>query len=248
LRYQPPMFTVRCHLLGRVAPARMETQMTLTSLLAEPTFLKGGIRIVHFIGLALGLGTATFLDLMMLRFMVLAKIRRSHAEAFEFGTKVVTAGLVMLWISGLAFLAYYWAFDPEKLANPKIWAKVSVVGVLTVNAVFLHKVVLPVVEQQVSRTLFGGLSAYQRILMVVGGTTSVTSWYVPVALGAIPQFNNSLPADQLWAMFCALLIANNALAILAFFGISSVAAKRARNRAAPQHNDDAATKGSPFPA
>lgn len=222
--------------------------MTLTSLLAEPTFLKGGIRIVHFIGLALGLGTATFLDLMMLRFMVLAKIRRSHAEAFEFGTKVVTAGLVMLWISGLAFLAYYWAFDPEKLANPKIWAKVSVVGVLTVNAVFLHKVVLPVVEQQVSRTLFGGLSAYQRILMVVGGTTSVTSWYVPVALGAIPQFNNSLPADQLWAMFCALLVANNALAILAFFGISSVAAKRARNRAAPQHNDDAATKGSPFPA
>lgn len=222
--------------------------MTLTSLLAEPTFLKGGIRIVHFIGLALGLGTATFLDLMMLRFMVLAKIRRSHAEAFEFGTKVVTAGLVMLWISGLAFLAYYWAFDPEKLANPKIWAKVSVVGVLTVNAVFLHKVVLPVVEQQVSRTLFGGLSAYQRILMVVGGTTSVTSWYVPVALGAIPQFNNSLPADQLWAMFCALLIANNALAILAFFGISSVAAKRARNRAAPQHNDDAATKGSPYPA
>lgn len=180
--------------------------------------------------------------------MVLAKIRRSHAEAFEFGTKVVTAGLVMLWISGLAFLAYYWAFDPEKLANPKIWAKVSVVGVLTVNAVFLHKVVLPVVEQQVSRTLFGGLSAYQRILMVVGGTTSVTSWYVPVALGAIPQFNNSLPADQLWAMFCALLIANNALAILTFFGISSVAAKRARNRAAPQHNDDAATKGSPFPA
>lgn len=222
--------------------------MTLTSLLAEPTFLKGGIRIVHFVGLALGLGTATFLDLMMLRFMVLAKIRRSHAEAFEFGTKVVTAGLVMLWISGLAFLAYYWAFDPEKLANPKIWAKVSVVGVLTVNAVFLHKVVLPVVEQQVSRTLFGGLSAYQRILMVVGGTTSVTSWYVPVALGAIPQFNNSLPADQLWAMFCALLIANNALAILAFFGISSVAAKRARNRAAPQHNDDAATRGSPFPA
>lgn len=222
--------------------------MTLTSLLAEPTFLKGGIRIVHFIGLALGLGTATFLDLMMLRFMVLAKIRRSHAEAFEFGTKVVTAGLVMLWISGLAFLAYYWAFDPEKLANPKIWAKVSVVGVLTVNAVFLHKVVLPVVEQQVSRTLFGGLSAYQRILMVVGGTTSVTSWYVPVALGAIPQFNNSLPADQLWAMFCALLVANNALAILAFFGISSVAAKRARNRAAPHHKDDAATKGSPFPA
>lgn len=193
--------------------------MTIASLLTEPSFVKGGIRIVHFIGLALGLGTATLLDLMMVRFMLRRKIRRSHVQAFEFGTKVVTAGLVMLWISGLAFLVYYWAFDPEKLGNPKIWAKLSVVGVLTINAVFLHKAVLPVVEQQVGRTLFDGLSLYQRVLMVVGGATSVTCWYVPVALATIPQFNNSMPANQIWAMFCALLIANNGLAIGAFFGI-----------------------------
>jgi hypothetical protein len=197
--------------------------MTIASLLAEPSFVKGGIRIVHFIGLGLGLGTATFLDLMMMRFMLRQKIRRSHVQAFEFGTKVVTAGLVMLWISGLAFLVYYWAFDPEKLGNPKIWAKLSVVGVLTVNAVFLHKAVLPVVEQQVARTLFDGLSLYQRVLMVVGGATSVTCWYVPVALATIPQFNNSMPANQIWAMFCALLIANNALAIVGFFCIGPLA-------------------------
>ena len=202
--------------------------MTVASLLAEPSFVKGGIRIVHFIGLALGLGTATLLDLMMLRFMLHRKIRRSHVQAFEFGTKVVTAGLVMLWISGLAFLVYYWAFDPEKLGNPKIWAKLSVVGVLSVNAVFLHKAVLPVVEQQVARTLFDGLSLYQRVLMVVGGATSVTCWYVPVALATIPQFNNSIPANQIWAMFCALLIANNGLAIGAFFGIGPLIAKFAR--------------------
>jgi hypothetical protein len=128
----------------------------------------------------------------------------------------------------LAFLIYYWAFDPEKLGNPKIWAKLSVVGVLTVNAVFLHKAVLPVVEQQVGRTLFDGLGLYQRVLMVVGGATSVTCWYVPVALATIPQFNNSMPANQIWAMFCALLIANNGLAIGAFFGIGPLAARFAR--------------------
>lgn len=187
--------------------------MDISHILVDPTFFKGGIRIVHFIGLALGLGTATFLDLMILRFMIRNKIRRSHAEAFEFGTKVVTAGLVMLWISGLGFLVYYWGFDPEKLGNPKIWAKLCIVGVLTANAVYLHKLVLPLVKLQVSRTLFGGLTLGQRIRMVIGGTTSVTAWYVPVALGAIPQFNNSIPANQLWAMFCGLLILANAISV-----------------------------------
>lgn len=191
--------------------------MNIANLLFEPSFIKGGIRIVHFIGLALGLGTATFLDLLMLRFMVRSKIRPTHVQAFNFGTKVVTAGLVMLWISGLGFLAYYSVLEPDKLANPKIWAKVSVVGVLTANAVYLHKMVLPMVEQQVSRPLFAGLGIQQRLLMLVGGATSITCWYVPVALGAIPQFNNSIPASQLWASFCGLLIMVNALAAAGLF-------------------------------
>lgn len=200
--------------------------MNLMALLGEPSFLKGGIRIVHFIGLALGLGTATFLDLLMLRFMVRSKVRPTHVQAFNFGTKIVTAGLVMLWISGLGFLGYYGLFEPEKLANPKIWAKLSVVGVLTANAIYLHKMVLPMVEQQVSRPLFAGLSVQQRVLMLVGGATSATCWYVPVALATIPQFNNSIPANQIWACFCALLLAVNAIAVAGLFAGTLVVSRR----------------------
>jgi CDP-diglyceride synthetase len=200
--------------------------MNFVALLGEPSFLKGGIRIVHFIGLALGLGTATFLDLLMLRFMVRSKVRPTHVQAFNFGTKIVTAGLVMLWISGLGFLGYYGLFEADKLANPKIWAKLSVVGVLTANAVYLHKVVLPMVEQQVSRPLFAGLSVQQRMLMLVGGATSATCWYVPVALATIPQFNNSIPANQIWACFCALLIAVNAVAVAGLFAGKLVSSRR----------------------
>lgn len=200
--------------------------MNISDFLGDPTFFKGGLRIVHFIGLALGLGTATFLDLMIVRFMMRDRIRQSQAEAFEFGTKVVTAGLVMLWISGLGFLAYYWGFDAEKLANPKIWAKLSIVGVLTANAIYLHKLVLPIVQAQVSRTLFGGLTQAQRIRMIVGGATSATCWYVPVALGAIPQFNNSIPANQLWAAFCALLITVNVLAVGGYLAWDALGKRR----------------------
>lgn len=190
-------------------------------VLVDPTFIKGGIRIVHFMGLALGLGTATFLDLIIVRFMLRSKIRQAHADAFHFGTRVVTVGLLLLWVSGLGFLAHYTAFDPEKLGNPKIWAKLTIVVVLTVNAVYLHRAVLPLVDKQVSRTLFDGLSVRQCILMLMGGTTSATSWYVPLALGSIPQFNNSLAANHIWALFCALLIAANAFVITVFLGVEA---------------------------
>jgi len=196
--------------------------MYYLSILADPTFIKGGIRIVHFMGLALGLGTATFLDLMIIRFMLKSKIRQAHTDAFHFGTRVVTAGLILLWISGLGFLIHYAAFDPDKLGNPKIWAKMTIVAVLTLNAVYLHRAVLPLVDHQVSRTLFDGLSIRQRVLMLIGGTTSATSWYVPVALGSIPHFNNSLPANHIWALFCALLVITNASVITMFFGLEAL--------------------------
>ena len=58
--------------------------------------------------------------------------------------------------------------------------------------------------------------------MLVGGATSVTCWYVPVALATIPQFNYSIPANQLWAIFCGLLVLVNAVAVLGFVGSSFI--------------------------
>jgi hypothetical protein len=189
------------------------------SILIEPTFLKAIIRIFHFVGLALGLGTATFLDLLLLRFMMWGNITRSQAQAFQFGTKVVTAGLVILWVTGLLFLLFYWAFDPAKLGNPKIWAKLSIVGVLTANAFYLHAVVLPVVERQISRALFVGTTVPERMMMVIGGAISAVSWYVPVGLGVIPQLNFSVSAQQIWLTYCGLVAAAIVTGCLALVAI-----------------------------
>jgi hypothetical protein len=207
------------------------------SILIEPTFLKAIIRLFHFIGLALGLGTATFLDLMLLRFMMWGDITHSQAQAFQFGTKVVTAGLLVLWITGLLFLIFYWAFDPGKLANPKIWAKLSVVGVLTGNAIYLHAVVLPIVERQISRALFVGTTMPERLMMVLGGTVSAVSWYVPVALGVIPQLNFSVSAQQIWLAYCGLV------AVALIMGCGALAA--IRHKLPPPATATRATRQSP---
>ena len=121
--------------------------------------IKTGLRIVHFIGLALGLGAATVLDLMILKFFLRGKVTSDQWNVFHFGSRIVNAGLILLWITGLGFLAYYSAFDPIRLGNEKVWAKMTIVLILTINGIFLHMAVLPKVKAQIGRSLLDGAAS-----------------------------------------------------------------------------------------
>lgn len=181
--------------------------LTTTLLAAEPSSLiKSAIKVMHLIGVVLGLGSATVLDIVILRFLVLGKINQEHANLVEFVSKIVTVGLCILWASGICYLTHYAVFDPENLGNQKIWAKIAIVGVLTVNGYFIHHNVLPLVRKQVGWSLFKGLSRRDCALMVGFGTVSATSWYVPLMLGSMPQLNAGVPAIAVLAAYGLLLL------------------------------------------
>jgi hypothetical protein len=173
--------------------------------------LKSGLRVMHFIGLVLGLGAATLLDLIILRFLVTKWVSGENCQIVEFSSRIVTVGLVLLWVSGLGFLLHYGLLEPAKLGNQKIWAKVAVVGILTLNGTFIHRSVLPLVRASIGRGLFEGLSGRQRALLLASGVVSGTSWYVPLLLGSIPQLNFVVPAWVILAAYGAMLLAGIAL-------------------------------------
>jgi hypothetical protein len=197
----------------------MSLTILLDALSADPiATLKSGARISHFIGLALGLGAATLLDLMMIRFLTRNKITTEHWHVIEFASKVVTSGLVLLWVSGLSFLVHYSLYDPAKLTNEKVWAKIAIVGILTLNGVFIHRAVLPLVRSKVGANLFDGLRPGQRSVFLASGAISATSWYVPLLLGALPQLNFGIPAGTILLAYGLLLL----VAILATRGVARV--------------------------
>ena len=173
---------------------------------------------MHFIGVAFGVGAATVTDLIALRFFLAGNIKEEHAAIIEFAAKIVTWGLAVLWISGLAFLMQYAAFDQQKLQNPKILAKITIVGVLTINGYFIHKVVLPLIRARVGRPLLHDLPPSERIRLLMFGTISVTSWYVPLVLGAVPQLNFVVPAKVILALYAATIC----MAVLAAEGVARI--------------------------
>ena len=197
-------------------------QSFLHLLSSDPAaWIRTGLRIVHLCGLVLGVGAATLLDLIIARFVLMRGISKEHIHVIDFSSRIVTVGLSLLWISGIGFLIYYGFFDPVKLQNPKIWAKIAIVAVLSINGILVHFFVLPRIRNQVGKRLLDGLSQFHCSLLLLAGTVSAISWYVPLMLGAIPQLNFVVPAEVILVSYALLLIAVNTViqgAIVVFLG------------------------------
>jgi hypothetical protein len=200
-------------------------QSFLQWLSSDPAWIRTGLRVVHFCGLVLGVGAATLLDLIIARFILMRGISFEHVYVVDFSSKIITIGLALLWISGIGFLVHYGIFEPAKLQNPKIWAKIAIVAVLSINGLLVHYFVLPRIRNQVGKRLLDGLSPFDRSLVLLAGTVSTISWYVPLILGAIPQLNYVVPAEVILSSYALLLIAVNTViqgAIVFFLGGYSI--------------------------
>ena len=147
---------------------------------------------LHLVGLCFGLGATTMLDFWILRWMRWGGMPAEIGRTFHFLAKVAVVGLAMLWVSGLGFLAVYAVEEPAKLANPKIWAKVTIVAVLTLNGILLHAAVLPGVLRDVGRPVLHGLSRGRTGLFLASGAVSGVSWYAAFALGLLREFNGTV--------------------------------------------------------
>ena len=161
---------------------------------------------LHLLGLCFGLGGATMLDFWLLRWMRWGYLPDDVVRTFEFVAKAVSAGLVLLWLSGCGFLALYAVSDPAKLANPKIVAKLVIVGALSINGLVIHRLVLPYVALARAAPLFDGFRRRRRLLFVLSGSLSGVSWYAAFALGLLREFNGRVPAVTLLGIWLTLVL------------------------------------------
>ena len=178
-------------------------------VLSDPAWIGTGLRVVHIFGLVLGVGAATLLDLIIARFILMRGITPEHVYVVDFSSRIITIGLALLWISGIGFLIHYGVFEPAKLQNPKIWAKIAIVAVLSANGLLVHYFVLPRIRNQVGKRLFDGLSPFDCSLVLLAGTVSVISWVCAADTWRDSQLNYIVPAEVILSSYALLVIALN---------------------------------------
>lgn len=117
----------------------------------------------HLIGVALGVGGATFGGILYLKAMKDGKIDPMEGEWLGIIFTVLRVGLVILVISGFGFfLEYRFTGQEERLLDPRLWAKMTIVLVLVFNALLMQM---------------------RKVPMWLGESLSLTSWYGALVLG-----------------------------------------------------------------
>mgnify|MGYP001815573626 FL=1 len=150
----------------------------------DPTLLNDTVRALHLLGLAIGFGVAIVADVSAARLMV-RPLDAKEIEALHRFHRMVTLGLILFWVSGLVLLWLRTGLDPAKF-SPKLMTKLGVVTLLTVNAVLIGRIGLPVIDAM--RGLrFGALPSGTRLQMAALAALSTACWISALALGVFSQ-------------------------------------------------------------
>lgn len=163
--------------------------------------------VFHLVGIVLGTGAATVADILILRRTIFEPITESVVDMVEFLSRLVTAGLVMIWLSGVGLALVLWTHNPDFLTNQKFWTKVLIVTVLTLNAVAIHGVILPKLRRLVGERLFARLDFTQQAIFIVSASISGVSWYLPIVLGVAREWSYVVPAGPLLVLYAFFLSA-----------------------------------------
>lgn len=115
---------------------------------------------------------------------------------------LVTLALVVLWISGLVIVAIGYLDNPAYLMNQKLWAKFTVVCILTINGLFLHYYSFRVLTSPVG---FSGASRLAQLLVLITAVVSLVSWLYSCYLGIARPWNNVAPYTYVMMIYLVVM-------------------------------------------
>lgn len=157
---------------------------------------------VHLIAACVAVGILLIQDL------ALAKTRGNalpaHAVSeLKRAATIISLALIVLWISGLTLVLIGYLDNPQEyLMNQKLWAKFTVVGILTLNGIALHHFSFPRVAS--SRGILG-LGNIEKTLVVFTGVVSSTSWLFACYLGIARPWNYTVDYSFVMSVYFILL-------------------------------------------
>lgn len=200
-------------------------------------FVSDALRFAHLLAVAIGFGVAVETEVYIARRRRTA-ISPGLLSGLGHRHRVILAALAAMWVTGLALVALRTGFQLADV-TPKLWAKIIVVTILSVNAVFVSEIALPILAAHRGRRIGALAPPMRRALFSVAGI-SAASWLVAFLLGAsailkvapASVFQTALPLA-----YVAGILGANIVGIRLFAPTPAAAspARQPRPLAAPRH-------------
>ena len=165
------------------------------------------LKILHLSGLVMGLGGAVLADFLILFQAVLRPVRQQTVESAHGLARIVFAGLGLLWISGAALVYIRVSADPHFMMNEKLWAKVIIVCILTINGIAVHRIALNHLASRIGHKLFDTQRPIETAGLTLIAAISSVSWFVPFVLGAASELNFKVKVLEVLGVYAATILA-----------------------------------------
>ena len=140
---------------------------------------------IHLLGLDMGLGTCTVTYVISAYGMFKPSIMPKAVSMFKLLSFIIWAGLFLLVVSGIGLSIVSKDTYGELLSSQFYHLKLILVGLATLNGLFLNLVVTPKFEKAVGLDNFVKTKEYRNamILGTISGFVSFASWYGAFFLG-----------------------------------------------------------------
>lgn len=165
------------------------------------------IKILHLLGLVMGFGGAILLDMTIFSRGIIRPVSNFTLHQTEVLSRIVTWGLVILWISGIALIWMNTLDKPDYITNQKLWAKMAIVLLLTANGILIHHKILPYLKVNVGQRLFDGMRRSLLAAFTFSGSVSLVSWTIPFILGKASELNYVTPMWVILAAYAVVVLA-----------------------------------------
>ncbi len=155
------------------------------------------------------LAACVSVGILLLQDLALAKTRgnplpEKTVNDLRTAADIMFIALVILWITGLALVVLGYLENPAQyLMNEKLWAKFTVVSILTINGLFLHYFSFPRV---ISHSGLLGRSVLEQTLIATTGAISSTSWLFACFLGIARPWNYTADYNFVMMVYTALVM------------------------------------------
>jgi hypothetical protein len=123
-------------------------------------------------------------------------------ESLHRSAGIVFVTLVLLWVTGLGLVVYGYLENPNYLMNQKLWAKFTVVSLLTLNGLFLHFYSFPKLTAPQG---FIGHSWREQLIVLITAVVSVVSWLYACYLGIARPWNYIAPYAYVMLIYTGFL-------------------------------------------
>ena len=156
------------------------------------------VLIGHILAVAIGAGGAWMSDILFFTSIFDNKIDKSEYKVLKMASKIVLVGLALLYITGVLLIV------TGSAPSQRFWAKMTIVGVITINGMIMHRRIFPVMKQCMTDRLAVTSQEVLRHapLAISCGAISAVSWNMALVLGAW----RSLPLGYVGIMGSYLLI------------------------------------------